>query len=171
MENYTPDYFLGPIPPFYWSAHWWFDHSPMVNNLFVKNEAPILVKILNDAFLDPKSTCKSFCSILQSKESSSRWQIANSIYIWPVTAEEFAIPAHWLFVLNKVQLVDIYDSLMPWIPVILIDGPEREHSPLDFRRRTTRGSLATTYQVGEFLELLRPLPFPETISGKQPMIV
>ena len=51
---------------------------------------------------------------------------------------------HWLFVLNQVQLVHIYNSWMSWIRIIPSDGPGREHSLLDFRRGTTRGSLATT---------------------------
>ena len=55
---------------------------------------------------------------------------------------------------------------MSWIGVIPSDGPEREHSLLNFQRGTTRGSLATT-KVGirDFLELFRTRPFPETIAG------
>ena len=52
---------------------------------------------------------------------------------------------------------------MSSIGVIPSDGPEREHSLLNFRRGTTRGSLATT-KVGirDFLELFGTRPFPET---------
>ena len=54
---------------------------------------------------------------------------------------------------------------MSSIGVIPSDGPEREHSLLNFRRGTTRGSLATT-KVGirEILELFGTRPFPETIA-------
>ena len=62
---------------------------------------------------------------------------------------------------------------MSWIHVIPADGPEQEHSLLDFQRRRTRGPLATTLKVGirEFLELFGTRPIPETIDGKQQMIV
>ena len=61
---------------------------------------------------------------------------------------------------------------MSLIRVIPADGPERQHSPLDFRRRTTRGPL-TTPEVGirEFPEQFGTRPFSETIDGKQQMIV
>ena len=55
---------------------------------------------------------------------------------------------------------------MSWIRIIPSDGPEREHSPLDFRRGTTRGSLATT-KVGirDFLELFGTRPFQKLLLG------
>ena len=91
------------------------------------------------------------------------WNLIHQIGRAPLQA--FATPAHWLFVLNQLQLVDIYNSWMSSIGVIPSDGPEREHSLLNFRRGTTRGSLATT-KVGirDFLELFGTRPFPETIA-------
>ena len=50
---------------------------------------------------------------------------------------------------NQVQLVDIYNSLMPWIRVIPSDGPEREHSLLEEEQAEQPPEVG----IREFLEL------------------